>query len=776
MSLFTQFSAPAIDSRSRLARVVPEQALDRYPEGLTYVLPEGINVDVGDRVLCPLGHQRKPIAGWVIRTGGIELLDGMAPDRIKPIASVDPANIRLPRQLITLGEWIAAYYCCPLGITMESMLPAAVRKGIGRTSIRMLEWTDRGAALPKDLHSKQRAVIAAMQLRPLDDGPIAIDELRTLAGVATAAPIDALVRRGILAESSHSTVQAKWNASALPGSKVEVTPTAAQQTIVNEIGSTLGKGFSQHLLFGVTGSGKTEVYLQLIRQLLAQGKTTLVLVPEIALTPQTSGRLLARLPGHIVSILHSGLTQSQRHEQWLIAATAGPKVVIGARSAVFAPVPDQELGLIIVDEEHDTSYKQDQAPRYHGRDTAIRRAQLAGCPIVLGSATPSLESWHNATIRKTSQLHRLEQRAPGLSTPTIRIVDFREEQKQWRDKRIHLIGPRLEVAIRETLARGAQVIVLLNRRGYANWIACASNACTWTARCDRCDAGLIVHRSSPTSSSKSFVRCHHCLQEQRLPSSCPDCKGRISVFGLGTQRVEDELSRLFPSLISGSTMLRVDSDTMDSASHFHDAFGRFADGSCRVLLGTQMIAKGLDFPGVGLVGVISADTALNLPDFRASERTFQLVSQVAGRCGRGESGALAVIQTFAPDAEAIQLAAAQNYPAFATSELALRERFQLPPAWRMARIVVRHQREDESKRDADSLASAMRGLAESSSARILGGSPCPITRINEQYRHQVEIFAPTPVALSALITAARRAGLFKLGERMAVDVDPVALL
>jgi primosomal protein N' (replication factor Y) len=457
--------------------------------------------------------------------------------------------------------------------------------------------------------------------------------------------------------------------------------------------------------------------------------------------------------------------------------------VLGARSAVFAPIPDGQLGLIIVDEEHDGSYKQDQAPRYQGRDVAIRRAQLAGCPIILGSATPSLESWHNATQRDGGRyaLHRLRQRAPGLRLPKVQVVDFREQARQRRDNRVHLLGPILESAIARTLDGGGQVLILLNRRGYANYIACPSSRCGWMLTCDHCDVTMVHHRDKKLPAGEGYVRCHHCLSEQKLPAICPQCGNKISIFGLGTQRIEEELARKFPQLVQGQTMLRIDSDTMRGAAAFHDALGRFGTGEIRLMLGTQMIAKGLDFPGVRLVGVINADTSINLPDFRASERTFQLVNQVAGRAGRGDDPGLTIVQTFNPSSPAIRLAAAHDYEGFAQQELAEREQSGLPPVTRMARIVIRDEDHIKCIEAARGLA---RGLTEiinqtpgdRGGVHVRGPAPCPISRIADKHRHQIEILAPTAALMQGFLTKARSAGLLKSGTEMAIDVDPIALL
>jgi primosomal protein N' (replication factor Y) len=412
---------------------------------------------------------------------------------------------------------------------------------------------------------------------------------------------------------------------------------------------------------------------------------------------------------------------------------------------------------------------------------------------VLGSATPSLESWHNATTpsRGTNAyaLHRLTQRAPGLRLPKVQIVDFREQMRQRHDRHVHLLGPILEAAIGHTLDSGGQTLLLLNRRGYANYIACPSSKCGWVMTCDHCDVTVVYHlnKKIPTG---GYVRCHHCLTEQKLPVLCPECGSKVTPFGLGTQRVEEELARKFPQLAGDGnrSMMRMDSDSMHSATAYHDALERFGNGEIKVLLGTQMIAKGLDFPGVRLVGVINADTTINLPDFRATERTFQLVSQVAGRCGRGKEPGLTIVQTFNPSTPAIQLAAAHDYESFATQELKERAACNLPPTTRMCRIVVRDEDHPKciatSRALAEKLSAIGARLEESSrskrdspvSIRIRGPAPCPIARIADKHRTQIEVLAESAVTLQQFLTAARREALIKSDAEMVVDVDPIALL
>jgi primosomal protein N' (replication factor Y) len=785
MSLF----APGDRTVALLAQVAVERSVDRYPDGLTYAVPARLaDLRAGERVRVPLGRGDAPVEGIVVRTMEPGAEPGVPAARLKFVEARSSAAPPMPPQLVELARWISAYYVCPVGMTLAAMTPAAVKRGTGtvtRAFVDLAPGWESALAAAKRASAQQRAAVEALRATPAGERPVELRALRERAGLGTDEPVKRLAAAGIVTIERRSGVEASWRAErVLADAEPELT--AAQRTAVDAVGASIGAGFSQHLLFGVTGAGKTEVYMRLIRRALDAGRTALVLVPEIALTPQTGGRLLARFPGERVAILHSGLTAAQRNQQWGLVASGQVRLVMGARSAVFAPVPDGRLGLVVVDEEHDSSYKQDQMPRYHGRDVAIRRAQLAGCPVLLGSATPSLESWFNATERKASALHRLRERAPGLRLPKVEVVDFAEERRRFPDQRVHLMGPTLAGAVQATLDSGGQVLILLNRRGYANYIACADARCGWLMRCDRCDAGMICHAlPSPAGGAAArYVRCHHCLSEQRLPRECPQCGRGITVFGLGVQRVEEELSRLHPSLVAGDTMLRIDADSMQDADDFHDALGRFGRGEVRLLVGTQMIAKGLDFPGVRLVGVVNADTALNLPDFRAAERTFQLVSQVSGRCGRGADAGRAIVQTFQPGAPAIRLAAAHDYESFAAEELAMRRKFGLPPWTRMARAVVRDESEERAREDAESVARALAAEADRTNAgrapeeqvRVNGPFPCPIARIADRWRMQVEVTAPTAAALGKFLTSARNGGLLRPGEAVAVDVDPVALM
>jgi primosomal protein N' (replication factor Y) len=511
-----------------------------------------------------------------------------------------------------------------------------------------------------------------------------------------------------------------------------------------------------------------------------------VLVPEISLTPQTAGRFMDRFAGGdpgAVAVLHSGLTAAERHRQWALAASQHAKIVVGARSAVFAPL--DRVGVIVVDEEHATDYKQDQLPRYNGRDVAIKRAQLESCPVVLGSATPSLESWANAIAGKF-KLWELTRRVGGGTMPRVEVVDLAEERRQLvRQAKEHegprryfqAIGPKLGEALARTLEDEGQAILLLNRRGYSSYICCPDAECGWVMKCDHCDASMVVHKLVEAGGGRgSIVRCHHCLAEQMVPWKCPVCTRPVMTLGVGTQKLEEELGKTFGRWLKpGSTLVRVDGDTMKSAADYFDVLARFARGEVRVLLGTQMIAKGLDYPNVRLVGVINADTGLTLPDFRSSERTFQLVSQVAGRTGRGDQLGLVIVQTVNPLEPAIVAAAQHDYRGFAAQELRLRKESGLPPSTRMARIVVRDEDFGKAQQHAKELAELLKA-AKTRDVLLLGPGPAPISRIGGFFRFSIEVIAPSAQELHAALARVRAAGMLKSDSHTAVDVDPVALM
>ncbi len=745
-------------------RVAVDRPIDIGGEGLTYAVgPEIGLLQPGDPVVVPLGRGNTPARGWVVSECD-QPEDAARIKHVRARAESPP----IPADLVDLACWMARYYLAPLGPTVAGMMPAPVKRGTGGVVRRMLEPVDT-TETPR-LGPAQRSVLTA--IRELDPASLPIERraLRDLAGVSTYASINTLLKRGLLKETQHKDIASAWRPRHLE-SAAPPTPTPAQQHIIDAMASTLDDGFHAHLLRGVTGSGKTEVYLRLIDRVLEAGKSAMVLVPEIALTPQTASRLAHRFPAEAIAIMHSALPAAARHSHWQRARRGEARIVLGARSGVLAPIPTGSLGLIVVDEEHDASFKQDSTPRYHGRDVAIRRAHAAKCPIVLCSATPSLETWHNAHTRPGWSVHRLIDRAPGLTVPRTRVVDLRQEIRS--DPGCGSLGPTLAAALHRTLDAGHQVLLLLNRRGWATLLACADRRCGWSLQCEHCDVTMVFHRVSENA-ALGFLRCHHCHREVRQPRTCPECGGRVMRQGAGTQRVEEDVLAARPDLSMDGSLVRMDSDSMQHIDRVQDVLARFQSGEIRVLLGTQMIAKGLDVPGVHLVGVIDADTAMHMPDFRASERTFQLISQVTGRCGRGGQAGDAIIQTRDPDASSIVLAAAGDTEVFLEEELRQRREAGLPPATRMARVVLADENLTRCEATAARAAATLATLAPDRSD-VLGPMPCPIPRIRARHRREILLSTPEAGSLQQWLHAALAEGVLS-GPSVSVDVDPVSLL
>jgi primosomal protein N' (replication factor Y) len=534
--------------------------------------------------------------------------------------------------------------------------------------------------------------------------------------------------------------------------------TTEQLTALFEIQQT--QGFRTILLHGVTGSGKTEIYIQAADHSLSQGKTCLVLVPEIGLTPQVAERFSERFPGR-VAVLHSSLTRKQRIEEWLRIYNGLAPVVVGTRSAVFAPL--QNLGLVIVDEEHEGTYKQEETPRYHARDSAIVRAREAGATIVLGSATPSMESFRNAELKKFAYVH-LASRVEDRPLPEVEIVNMREEHSEAGKQKV--FSQRLLEAISERLDRGEQTMVLLNRRGFASFLLCRH--CGFTFQCSSCSVSLTFHRSI------GKLLCHYCGLAKRPPQRCTECQSEyIYYVGEGTERIEADLREIFPQARIG----RIDRDTMKHVRDFERMLTGFRRGDIDILVGTQMIAKGHDFPRVTLVGVLAADAALSLPDFRSAERTFQLLTQVAGRSGRGDKPGEVIIQSYAPDHYTFQLACTQRFEAFYERESRYRRAMFYPPFTALAGILVSDRNRERAAAEARAVGEFLDGL-RTDSVRILGPAPAPLERVKKLHRFQLLVKAGSRQTLNGLLRqlaghlAEKKLG----GTKVYLDVDPVSLL
>jgi len=702
--------------------------------------------EVGRRVRVPFGRGDRLTLGFVTQAGRPP-----SQRKLKTVAeAIEPAS-QFDQPLWKLGEWISHYYICPLGMVLAAMVPSAVGRGAARTetvaylTAQRRDWPARLGARQKrlldELYEAGRQRVA----------PLSLESLLRHSGAARGS-VKRLAGRGLIRLEERQVTLGQIGQSPAPD-PFELNDD--QKAVLAALEDKLTGGFGVTLLHGVTGSGKTEIYIRAIRTVLAAGRQAILLVPEIALATQTMTRLVARLPR--VAVLHSGLSAAERafHYQQIQSGQAG--VVVGPRSAIFAPA--RRLGLIIVDEEHEPGYKQDNAPRYHGRDAAVMRGRLSGVPVLLGSATPSLESLHNAQTGRYALL-RLPRRVRGLPMPKLQIVHLRREGTPGR---IELIGRTLTQKIAAALDRREQVILLMNRRGYASYVFCPS--CHWTLTCDHCTRAMVFHQAT------QLVMCHYCQHSGPLPARCPACGGKLLLFGMGIQRIEGELARKFPAAHSA----RMDSDTMTSPRQFRKVFEEFAAGELDILLGTQMVAKGLDFPRVSLVGVVSADTSLSIPDFRASERTFQLIVQVAGRAGRGETSGEVVVQTLHADDPAVRLAVNHDYDNFAAGELALRRQAEVPPFTRIVRFIVRHRDADKARRSAGELAARLRSLLAGQKVTFQGPQFAIVKKIQNLFRFQLLLFAP-PGAVQQHVTPAMEQLCHNLPAEVIPDVDPTNLL
>lgn len=739
----------------RVGPVARVALLTPVPGSYSFAVPDELaaQVEPGRRVVVPFGRRARLMTAFCL-----SVAQEPWTSTLKPIREVlDEARL-LNDSLLSLGQWISRYYACPLGRTLAAMVPEAVRSRSGFRSVCYFRTGPAAQAGQTRMSAKRRAVLELLARHP-NGLP-----QETLAQNCKASPavLNAMVKVGLI-----ETWRVREPAAAPNFDQQDSEPTftlnAAQNAAIERI-VTLAQqdAFRAVLLFGVSGSGKTEVYVRAIRSVVDQGRQAILLVPEIALTTQIVERLARRFRD--VAVIHSGLTGVQRSLTWAAIARSEKKVIIGTRSAVFAPCP--KLGLMVIDEEQEGSYKNLQSPRFHVRDVAIKRAQLCSVPIVLGSATPALETWHNC--HRLSHFERLDlpARVSDLPLPDVEFVDMRFAQAERRG--IHLLSPQLEKAIAHTLSARQQVVLLLNRRGYASYLMC--NRCRHPVVCPNCSINMVFHQTSQR------VMCHYCQSRRPAPQRCADdtCGGLLVRWGMGTQRVEEEMSVKF----SAARLARADSDTMRRAEDYTQLIERFTRRELDVLIGTQMIAKGLDFPAVALVGVINADTSLSQPDLRAAERTFQLVTQVAGRAGRAEAGGRVVVQSFAGLSPPLNFALRHDYAGFAEAELAIRQRGPWPPFSRLARLVVSHTSHAEAREAATRLADRIREhLREKSiSGDVLGPQSAAIARVRNLYRYDFLLRTADAAHMMDLLNRLRADGVLKVNAgNLIIDVDPYTL-
>ncbi|MGA4578155.1 replication restart helicase PriA [Limisphaera sp. VF-2] len=764
-----------------IARVTLELALGRE---FDYAVPDewAGQVAVGSRVEVPLG--RRKVLGIVT-----DLAEASGQVHLKPILRVVGGQALVTPVLLRLARWMAEYYCCPPELALRSVLPEAVRRPEAgwrqRLQVRMVPAQGPLPKLPKRQREvwhvvEERRCLPLTELLELTGASLSTVRRLEDKGLVEIVPQveerDPYGREQILPTEPLPLNEAQRRALAAirealdrlcglqlkPSEESEARePSAAG---AGKEGAALSRTF---LLHGVTGSGKTEVYLQAMAAALERGRGAIVLVPEIALTPQTVERFKARFSSGphrtLVAVLHSHLSAGERHDEWHKIRQGRARIVIGARSAVFAPV--QNLGLIIVDEEHEPTYKQEEAPRYHARDVAVLRGQMEGAVVVLGSATPSLESYWNAR-RGKYRLLVLPERVDQQKMPRVRVVDMRQAARAERG--VPVFSPQLREAILQRLEKREQVILFLNRRGYATALQCPR--CGYVAQCPNCSVALTYHRAG------QHLLCHICGERRPAPSACPNetCRDpAIRYAGLGTQRVEEALQRQFPR----ARVQRMDSDTLKRKEDYRRILAEFRAGRIDILVGTQMIAKGLHFPNVTLVGIVHADLALHQPDFRAAERTFQLLTQVAGRAGRGEVEGEVIIQSFTPYHPAIQYARRHDFEGFYEQEMEFRAQLEYPPLTRVALVTLRGRNEDKVRFVAEHVRRDLsRRLEGFSELKMTGPAPAPLERAQTYYRYHLMLRTRRMPALSRELGAWLKETTLPEDVHLTVDVDPVSLL
>jgi primosomal protein N' (replication factor Y) len=776
---------PAEPLCGHIIRVAFESGADTE---FDYLVPDELwPVSVGQRVEVPFGRKNKLQKGFCVEAD-IPSEQAFGSEhrgiRLKAVSHVVDKEPLVDSELMTLARWISGYYICPLGQALAAMVPAAVKRGAGVRMQKYVYLTVDAPDVEKTTGQlrgqKQKHIVAFLGEQKAFRPDSSVDVQRVLETVGCGPqPLKKLAEQGI------ARVGQKTVLKSLPAIPEALATGAERQIILNEdqnkaldsINAQIDLGqFGVSLLHGVTDSGKTELYVRAIQRALHRGKGAIVLLPEIALTAQTVQRFNERFEK--IAVMHSGLTAAQRNVQWQKIKAGAADVVIGARSAVFAPLSN--LGLIVVDEEHEPSYKQDTAPRYNGRDVAIKRAQLAGAHCILGSATPSLEMLSNCRSKKHFTLLHLPRRVMDLPMPQMKLVDL--TQAQISQKGMNLLSEPLTRHLKEILAKEEQAILLLNRRGYSSFVFCPS--CKHTLHCRNCDVTLTFHKSKKPRYERmrtvtgrhmnyGYAICHYCLAQTLVPEKCPICGKGFAMIGLGSQRLEEELARKFPQ----ARVSRIDSDSMASGNYYN-LLRDFGEGRIDILAGTQMLAKGLHFPNVTLVGIISADTCLYLPDFRANERTFQLISQVAGRTGRSAKKGTVFVQTFLANQPAIKFAVAGDFEGFVKQELRHREACNLPPFWRLAVVVMRDMKFEKLEAAARQMRQRIDTVIgrEELQATVRGPMPAVISRVQRFHRMQITVQAPQATTLQRLFAGLRAERPIRPGVKIAVDIDPVNLL
>lgn len=701
------------ESMEQYARVIVDISLEKLDKTFTYRVPEQLlgHLEPGMQVEIPFGKGNRLLTGYVL-----ELTEEAAFDRdkIKQLRGLSQKGVQIESQLIRLAAWLRRTYGCTMNQALKTVLP--VKRQVEekrRRQVRLLLSLEEAKKQLKELERKSQSarfrVLAALLDEPCRD----YGELTRVCQVP-AQVIQKMEEMGIL-KVEQETVVRRTIPQELP-KFLQIPLNEQQRRITEEIVAGFEAGDSRPcLIHGVTGSGKTEIYLELIAHILGQGREAILLIPEIALTYQTVRRFCQRF-GDQVAVLHSKLSQGERHDQFEMARKGRIKVMLGPRSALFAPF--SHLGLIIIDEEHENSYKSENTPRYHARETAVYRAGLTGAHVVLGSATPSLESYYRAS-RGEYRLFSMKERVKRRPLPQVTVADMREELRMGNRS---MFSQALRKGMEGCLSRGEQMMLFLNRRGFAGFVSCRT--CGHVIKCPHCDVSLTLHRDGR-------MICHYCGHEEPQVKRCPACgSGYVGAFRAGTQQMEEAVSREFP----GIRILRMDADTTRTRDSYERILKSFSQGEADVLLGTQMIVKGHDFPNVTLVGALAADLSLHASDYRAAERTFQLLTQAAGRAGRGEKPGQVVIQTYSPEHYSVAAAARQDYQGFYQQELLYRKLMGYPPAWELLAVYMSGPVEDALSVGAAALRAAADALNQDGQLQIIGPADGMIAKVQDQYR------------------------------------------
>ncbi|WP_142826597.1 primosomal protein N' [Planococcus soli] len=797
-----------------IAEVIVDVAAHPIDRPFDYAIPKNVEVlaEPGMRVKVPFGNRK--VLGFITKIKETSEFD---PKRLKPIHELMDVVPVLNEELLKMAQWMKEQTVCFEIDALQVMVPAALRAKYEkrfvlnaaldeiavplrpyfekRSFIRLQDAVDIYSLLKQEMEKgtiladtdiqqqtavkKVRMIHIADSIEQLESTDIRSNakqqlklmeffmehagrsiessQLQKEANVSLPT-IYSLVEKGAAQISNMESYRDPKLLTAIE-QKSSLKLTGAQQLAFDSIESALNTP-KTFLLHGITGSGKTEIYLQTIDQVLKQGKEAIMLVPEISLTPQMTIRFKERF-GDQVAVLHSGLSAGEKYDEWRKIQRAEVKVVVGARSAIFAPF--QNLGLIILDEEHESSYKQDDSPRYHARDMAIWRSEYHNCPVILGSATPSLESYARAQ-KGVYELLVLEKRAKNQPLPDVHIVDMREELRTGNRS---MFSVQLADAIRDRLEKKQQTVLFLNKRGYSSFVLCRD--CGTVMQCPNCDISLTYHRSSET------MKCHYCGYDERVPKTCPECESEhIRFFGTGTQKVEEELAKLVPE----ARVLRMDVDTTRNKGAHEKILSAFGEGKADILLGTQMIAKGLDFPNITLVGVLSADTTLHLPDFRAAEKTYQLLTQVSGRAGRDILHGMVFVQSYTPEHYAITLAKDQLYEPFYEQEMAMRRASGYPPYYYVVNIQFTHEDLMTVAEYADQTVRYLKSHL-SSNTLIIGPSASLIARVNNRYRYQCLIkYKKEPKLTDTMqqLIKIHRTEWLKKGATLSIDMNPTSVM